>query len=123
MPVNLKMTNVWFLCSNFNFPLPNVVKFLYNGFDHNIQVKYDFGYNVLYGSRVMPFIDCKGTIYVVLMLFCFYWPAQRYCLMHDTYPLILILFNINIVYLFILHRRRWLLWRFVPWSNRSVRLG
>ena len=40
-------------CSRWSFPWPIVLKFFYNVFDHNTQVKNDFGYYVVYGSGVI----------------------------------------------------------------------
>ena len=46
MPLNWKMKNLCFPCSN-------ALIFLHNSFDHNTQVNFVFCYYVLFGSRVM----------------------------------------------------------------------
>lgn len=46
--INWIMASLWFQCSNFSFPWPNVLKCLYNVFDHNTQVKFKFGLLLLF---------------------------------------------------------------------------
>jgi hypothetical protein len=48
------MATVIFLLYNVSLPLPRIFEYLLNGFDHNTQEKFEFSYNVFYGSRVMP---------------------------------------------------------------------
>jgi hypothetical protein len=65
--INWKMATMWFSCSNVSLPLPSIFEYLLNGFDHNTQEKFEFGYNVFYGSRG-PSSIWKMTILVVFEL-------------------------------------------------------
>ena len=64
---SLRLSFIWqYPCSNFSFPLPNVLNFLHHVFDHNTKVKVNFFFHLYLELFFFYIISC--TIFCIVPL-------------------------------------------------------